>query len=164
MGNYTYKCTICGGDIDKELSDMTATKIGRRYAHNSCLEHQDEIKQELEKIHSYCRNHINDYNEKTVSQQIGKYMKDYTPEEILKILKYFYEVKRGSRDKANGGIGIVPYVAEEAIKYWQNKENIKKLLEMPQPEVVEMSDKYRRPQVPRGKMVKPRNRRWIDLD
>lgn len=164
MGSNAYKCVVCGGDIDKSMWDMIATRVGRRYAHNSCLERQEHIKQELKKIHSYCKNHINDYNEETVSQQLEKYMADYTSEEILKILKYFYEAKHGDGNKANGGIGIVPYIADEALKYWQKKENIRKIMEMPQPEVVEMSDKYRRPQVPRGKMVKPRNRRWIDLD
>jgi hypothetical protein len=31
---------------------------------------------------------------------------------------YFYEIKGNSIDKANGGIGIVPYVYEDAKKYF----------------------------------------------
>ena len=39
---------------------------------------------------------------------------------MLKTLKYFFEIKGNSIEKANGGIGIIPYVYEEAYKYYQN--------------------------------------------
>ncbi len=38
-------------------------------------------------------------------------------------LIYFYEIKKNSIDKANEGIGIVPYIYEEAAKYY-NKDKI----------------------------------------
>jgi len=40
-------------------------------------------------------------------------------------LKYFYEVKNGSWDKAHGGIGIVPYIFNEAKEYWLTQEQKK---------------------------------------
>ena len=49
---------------------------------------------------------------------------------MLKSLIYFYEVKGNSTEKANGGIGIVPFVYKDAYRYYysiflaknQNKE------------------------------------------
>jgi hypothetical protein len=162
MSNDYYKCAVCGGQIDKSLADIIAVKSGRRYIHNDCYEHKDEIEQQLNDIHEYCQTHMDNYNKKLVSSQIGKYINDYTPQEMLQILKYFFSVKNNANSGGNGGIGIIPYVADEALNYYKNKEMIQKMMEAPP--VVEIHDKYRRPQPPRGKMVKPRNRRWIDLD
>lgn len=39
---------------------------------------------------------------------------------MLKTLKYFFEVKGNNLEKANGGIGIVPFVYEDARRYWHD--------------------------------------------
>jgi len=44
---------------------------------------------------------------------------NYTYSGIYKTLKYFYDVRGNSIEKANGGIGIVPYVYNEAYTYWR---------------------------------------------
>ena len=41
-----------------------------------------------------------------------------TPKGIYFTLKYYYEVQKGDRDKALGGIGIVPSIYKEATAYW----------------------------------------------
>lgn len=33
-------------------------------------------------------------------------------------LRYFYEVKKGDKDKSEGGIGIIPYIYTEGCEYW----------------------------------------------
>ena len=38
--------------------------------------------------------------------------------EIRKALVYFFEIKGNSIEKANGGIGIVPYVYQQAYNYY----------------------------------------------
>ena len=43
---------------------------------------------------------------------------NYTYSGILKSLVYFYEVKGNSKDKANGGIGIVPFIYQDAYNYY----------------------------------------------
>ena len=43
---------------------------------------------------------------------------NYSYSGILKSLIYFFEIRRNSIEKANGGIGIVPYVYEDARKYY----------------------------------------------
>ena len=41
---------------------------------------------------------------------------------IFFTLKYFYDVKGGSWDRSHGGIGIVPFIYNEACNYWVKKE------------------------------------------
>lgn len=59
-----------------------------------------------------------------ISPLIKKQIKKYTEEdgmtylEIRDTLKYFFELKNGNKTKAQG-IGIVPYVYDEAKKYYQ---------------------------------------------
>ena len=37
--------------------------------------------------------------------------------DMLLALKYFYEIKKGDINKSQGGIGIIPYVLEEAKEF-----------------------------------------------
>ena len=43
---------------------------------------------------------------------------NFTYSGIHKSLTYFFEVKGNSIEKANGGIGIVPYVYQQAYRYY----------------------------------------------
>ena len=45
---------------------------------------------------------------------------NYTYSGIQKALYYHYEIKGGDKSKANGGIGIVPYVYKDAYNYHYN--------------------------------------------
>lgn len=52
---------------------------------------------------------------------------------MLASLRWFYEIKGNSKEAANGGIGIIPYIYNDAKKYYYNlflaqkkNENIKK--------------------------------------
>lgn len=45
--------------------------------------------------------------------------KNYSYSGMYKTLKYFFEVRRNPIEKANGGIGIIPYVYSEAFDYWR---------------------------------------------
>ena len=57
----------------------------------------------------------------------------YTYKGMINALKYFYEVKNGNKERAKEGIGIVPYVYDEAQEYYikiekKNKE-VKEVVE-----------------------------------
>ena len=52
--------------------------------------------------------------------------KKINPKGIYFTLKYFYEIKGNSWDKGYGGIGIVPYVFDEAKAYWIAQERKKR--------------------------------------
>lgn len=51
--------------------------------------------------------------------------KKMTPKGIYFALKYYYEVLKGDKDKAQGGIGIVSTIYGESAKYWVDLENRK---------------------------------------
>ena len=52
--------------------------------------------------------------------------KKINPKGIYFTLKYFYEIKGNSWDKGHGGIGIVPYVFDDAKAYWIAQERKKR--------------------------------------
>ena len=61
-----------------------------------------------------------DYVKPRVKKQISQYIDEYnfTYSGIRKALMYFYEIKGKSLDKAQGGIGIVPYIYQDAYNYY----------------------------------------------
>jgi len=48
-----------------------------------------------------------------------------TPKGIYFAIRYFYEVKKGNIEKAQGGIGIVPSIYKESAQYWTELESRK---------------------------------------
>ena len=65
-----------------------------------------------------------------IKQQIKKYVEEYgyTYSGIMKALIYYYEIKGNKFDfaKTNGGIGIVPFVYQEAQQYFKDLERKQK--------------------------------------
>ena len=61
-----------------------------------------------------------DYVDARIHKQIKQYREEYnyTYSGIRKALVYFFEIKGNSIEKANGGIGIVPYVYQQAYNYY----------------------------------------------
>ena len=61
-------------------------------------------------------------------QQAEKYRKSlgYTYKGMAQALKYFYEIKENSIEKSNGGIGILPYIYQEAIDFYKQIEEDRK--------------------------------------
>ena len=60
-------------------------------------------------------NYINPRVRKQLNQYVEEY--NYTYSGMLKALIYFYEVKGNSVEKANGGIGIIPWIYKDAYNY-----------------------------------------------
>lgn len=48
--------------------------------------------------------------------------KGRTPKGIYFAVRYFYEIEKGDKAKANGGIGIIDYVYDRSAQYWANRE------------------------------------------
>ena len=57
-----------------------------------------------------------------IHKQAEKYIEQYnfTYSGMLKSLKWFYDVKQHSKESSNGRIGIIPYIYEDAKKYYYN--------------------------------------------
>jgi hypothetical protein len=122
---HVVKCPYCGKTFDRDKYADFVQVSARRYAHTECHnQHLAQMSQEekdlmaleeyiksllgLDSINARVRKQINDY----------KNNQNYSYTGILKALTYFYEVKGNSIEKANGGIGIVPYVYQDAYNYY----------------------------------------------
>ena len=108
----------------------------RRYAHPQCAgvtseeeiikpPEEDKEKAELEQyiMKLLGENYINPRVRKQLNQYVEEY--NYTYSGMLKALIYFYEVKGNSVEKANGGIGIIPWIYKDAYNYYYNLWMIK---------------------------------------
>lgn len=115
-----YKCPECGSMNDKE----DATLIGKRYyclgdCTDKTLEAQESKnrnKEDWEELFEYISEIYGHPPTGMMYKQLGEFRKDpynYTNKGIYLTLKYFYET-RGHQALKNSGIGIVPYVYEEA--------------------------------------------------
>ena len=126
------KCIYCGVTFDRDKLPFIQVSQ-RRYAHQECSLSEDQKKDKEEQDKIDLENYILqlfkiDYIDAKIRKQIKQYREEYnyTYSGIHKALIYFYEVKGNSIEKANGGIGIVPYVYQNAYNYylalWQAKQ------------------------------------------
>lgn len=113
----------------------------RRYAHPECAKQAEndedtplqihtpsekvKTKEDLdkEKFEEYVKNLLNEpYINARVRKQMNDYIKEYqyTYSGMLKALVYFYEIKGNNKNKANGGIGIIPFIYKDAYNYYYN--------------------------------------------
>ena len=119
------KCSVCGKQFDRDK--IQAVKSGaRRYAHYSCKPDGEkvdlpQVDEDLLKLTNYAEQLLGkDYNAARVKKQIKDFKEEYnySYSGMLKSLVYFYEIKGNSTEKANGGIGIIPYVYKDASEYY----------------------------------------------
>ena len=86
------KCKYCGEMFDRTKVPYVEVS-SRRYAHKECAEKQ-----------------IMDYHQ--------NYNMTFTG--MLKTLQWFYDIKGGDKELANYGVGILPYIYDEACHYYYN--------------------------------------------
>lgn len=120
------KCSICNEIFDRDKVECVKTS-SRRYAHAKCYNREDVNKTEEDK----CRDKIFEYtkqlfgehfNYMKIDTQMKKLIKEnhYSYSGILKTLTYWYQVKNGDVSKSFYGLGIVPYVYNDAYNYYFN--------------------------------------------
>ena len=143
------KCPYCNKYFHREAEEFV--QINKtRYAHKACYDrHNAEMSQE-ERDKLVLTNFIKqlfglDTIPAKITKQIQDYHdnKEYTYSGIYKSLVWFYQIKGNSIDRANGGIGIVPYVYEDARNYYTaifaaQQRSQAKPIEQWQPKVVEI--------------------------
>ena len=114
------KCAYCGGSMDKD----TALRYKDKNYHESCC----QSAKERDKVSEYI---CYLFDLKAPGPQNYRLLKKYIEEEgytykgIFYSLKYFYEVKKSNITKGQERIGIVPYIYDEAQKYFKDLENKK---------------------------------------
>lgn len=114
-------CIYCRKPLhrkDKDCVKITDTK----YAHADCVEVENNRElTDSEKLDRYIENLFKtDYVSARIRKQINSFIEDYgfSYSGILKSLIYFYEVKGNSIEKSKNGIGIVPYIYQDAKNYY----------------------------------------------
>ena len=119
------KCLFCGEQFDRDSVEFV--QIKNRYAHKDCFEKAEANKSQEEKDLKELEEYIMKiFNESFINARIRQQIKrmreqyNYSYSGILKSLIYFFEVRKNPIERANGGIGIVPYVYEDARKYYYN--------------------------------------------
>ena len=122
------KCTVCGQQFDRDT--VQAVKAGpRRYAHYRCYPEGElvplanPVDEDQLKLEEYIANLLgDDYNIGRVKKQIKDYKEqyNYSYSGMLKTLIWFYDIRGNSKEKANGGIGIIPFVYKDALNYFYN--------------------------------------------
>ena len=116
-------CAYCKKPLSKKDTDCVMVGNGK-YVHKQCQElEENREKTDREKLETYIKELYQiSYIEPRVKAQIKKYVDEYnyTYSGIQKALYYHYEIKGGDKSKANGGIGIVPYVYQDAYNYFYN--------------------------------------------
>ena len=120
------KCSICGETFDRDKEPTTMTNA-RRYAHMSCFEKRESQKTQEEKDYEALEKYILKlYKKNSLGALITKQIKDfraeyqYTYTGIQKSLSWWFEIKGHTIDETNGGIGIVPFIYDDACKYFYN--------------------------------------------
>ena len=113
MGKHMVKCPICDQIFDASVESYVLVSNGRRYAHKVCYEvlkaREDKIKRDKNILESYIKAIFNyEIIPDRVNRQIKQYIKEknYSYSGIYKTLKYWFEIKGNSIEKANGGIGM----------------------------------------------------------
>lgn len=118
------KCFYCEQMFDRDKEPFIKVN-GRRYAHKKCSQnYQNTLSQEEQdkiELEQYILKIFNEsYLNAKIKKQIESYIKqyNYTYSGIYKTLLYWFEVQKKSIEEANGGIGIVPYIYNEALNYY----------------------------------------------
>ena len=114
-------CAYCKKPMSKKDADCVMIGNGK-YVHASCQDLEEaREKTDKEQLEEYIKQLFGStYIDPRVRNQIKKFVDEYnyTYSGIRKALIYHYEIKGGDKSKANGGIGIVPYVYENAYNYY----------------------------------------------
>lgn len=128
---HNVKCAICGEVFDRDK--IQAVKHGaRRYAHLRCKPDGELVtvetdpekikeQQALNDLEMYAKELLqDDYNPAKIRKQINEYHQKYgySYDGMKKTLIYWYEIKGQSKEKANGGIGIIPFIFNDARNYY----------------------------------------------
>lgn len=123
MARAMVKCFYCGQTFDRNTEAFAKPKANR-YAHKSCHEQAQSNKTQEERDYEALVEYIKHLLGPAPNPRVWKQLKEYrdiygyTYSGIHKTLIWWYELKHNDIEKANGGIGIVPYVYNDASQYY----------------------------------------------
>lgn len=140
-------CKYCGDRFDRDK--VAFVEVGaRRYAHKSCSDKVEAAIPQDEKDYIKLEEYIKElFKTNKINAKTRKQIKDfkneygYTYTGMLKTLYWWYEIKNHTTELAKDGIGIVPYVYDDAEKYYYIKylaDKINQTIQTYQPKVIEV--------------------------
>ena len=116
MAQNIVKCSLCGLGVLK----AEAVRYKNKNYHADCK----EKKVEKEELSEYiCRLFSLKAPGPRINTQLKSFFEkypNYTYKGIKQALEFFYEVQKKPKEKANQGIGIVPYLYDSAQEYFNN--------------------------------------------
>ena len=125
MAKALVKCKFCGEYFDRNDPAIEFVKLKNRYAHKACFDAQDaadlQEQEDWGNLIEYVSALLGDeFNFVKTQKLLEKYKSEYnfSYSGMLKALKWFYEIKNGSKENAHGAIGILPYIYEDAYRYY----------------------------------------------
>lgn len=139
------QCRICKQrniDRNTQQENIDYIRHGNHYWHKECYEDRERRRKNID-IHdensdSFWREASYNFLKRDIKIEVTdaffiqwqRYMASknpfYSAKGIYFALLYFYEIKKGNKDKSNGGIGIIPYIYEESRAYWYERERKQK--------------------------------------
>lgn len=129
------QCRICKTRFDTEKEEYVL--VGQRsYYHRKCYEDWVRGRNDAKTSgdEEFWHESVVDYLYRDIKMSIDfvkldsqwknfiKPEKKMTPKGIYFALRYYYDVTHGDKEKALGGIGIVPNIYKESAQYWENLE------------------------------------------
>ncbi len=126
MSDRPVKCPYCESFFRRSEEEFTYHK--NRYWHKQCytnsIQQAKSATQDKKDLHAYIEYILNKKIDARIQKQIKTFIEEYgyKYKGIQLTLEYFFEIKGNPVSKAQGGIGIVPYVYEEAKNYYALKQ------------------------------------------
>ena len=117
------KCIYCGVKFDRDKLPYQQVSE-RKYAHVECAQanftQQQKDELDYKALENYIIKRLGFATTAKVAKQIKEYHQEYglTYSGMLKTLEWFYDIQGGDAEMANYGVGIIPYVYEEARDYY----------------------------------------------
>ena len=140
-------CKYCKKPISKSKKEEYIQITETQYAHIKCSEEEAKReKSDVELLDEYIMKLFGyEYVPPRAKKQINDYISQYnfTYSGMLKALIYFYEIRGGSIEDAHDGVGILPYIYNDAREYYYNlwaaqQKNIYKDIKQFRPETIEV--------------------------
>lgn len=128
IAQHFVNCIYCKERFNRDKNPFVQVSA-RRYAHADCYEKEQKKEAEKNKYKNQLEEYIKQlFDLEKLTPKINKQIKDfinpngqygYSYNQIYKTLFYFYSIQKNSIEKSKGGIGIVPFVYEDAFNYYR---------------------------------------------
>lgn len=119
------KCPICGTFNDKELTVCH----NKKYYCQVCYEEYQREAQDYKDLMKYICENLYEIEAPTplMLKQIKEYKEkfNYTYRGMKSTLHYFYEIQEGNDVENSIGVGIIPFVYDEAKQFYIDKKAVK---------------------------------------